>query len=283
MVVLSLFFSFQPCPFLTETPTPKTTTASRQTDMGMLLGLVHEAVEAAGPNDSITWRDVDRHLLERCTHPTAGPMVFKLTEYFRHADISFLVRDSEKREKPHDGWKLFQSAHRLARSTMFTNNNAHKYIRIGNDEQVDMDTRSDFLDYVWGSVIFLEVTANGVTIFRDRWVENMVKDIRIMHGHTWVAGAENHIADTVANIKEWKHLRAQTRGSGGGGGGSDSSSSSVASGEELEARQRRAGGREVKLSKEVVVGIQYVVQYVVAHRLFAKGEHLRGGRKMTEL
>ena len=156
MVVHSNFFSFQPCPFLTETPTPKMTTASRQTDMGMLLGLVHEAVEAAGPNDSITWRDVDRHLLERCTHPTAGPMVFKLTEYFRHADISFLVRDSEKREKPHDGWKLFQYAHRLARSTMFTNNNAHKYIRIGNDEQVDMDTRSDFLDYVWGSVIFLE-------------------------------------------------------------------------------------------------------------------------------
>ena len=111
---------------------------------------------------------------------------------------------------------------------MFTNNNAHKYIRIGNDEQVDMDTRSDFLDYVWGSVIFLEVTANGVTIFRDRC-------------------------------------------------------SSVASGEELEARRRRAGGRKVKLSKEVVVGIQYVVQYVVAHRVFAKGEHLRGGRKMTEL
>ena len=48
----------------------------------------------------------------------------------------------------------------------FTNNNAHKYVRLGCDEQVSMDTRSELMDVVYGKVIFLEVTANGVTIFR---------------------------------------------------------------------------------------------------------------------
>ena len=98
----------------------------------MLLALVHETAKSA-PGE-ITWIDVHNHLLRRCHDSAAGPMVYKITEYFRHADVSFLVRDSEKRVKRHDGWKLFQAAHRLSRSTLFTNNNAHKYIRIGNDE-----------------------------------------------------------------------------------------------------------------------------------------------------
>ena len=91
----------------------------------MLLALVHETAKTKA-SGTITWVDAHEHLLERCRDKSAGPMVFKITEYFRHADISFLVRDSEKREKRHDGWKLFQSAHRLSRSTLFTNNNAHK-------------------------------------------------------------------------------------------------------------------------------------------------------------
>ena len=242
----------------------------------MLLALVHETATSAAPG-GVTWIDVHNHLLDRCRDSVAGPMVYKVTEYFRHADVSFLVRDSEKRVKRHGGWKLFQAAHRLSRSTLFTNNNAHKYIRIGNDEQIDMDTRSDFFDYVWGTVVFLEVTANGHTIFRDRWVENMVKDIRTRHGHTYDIGVGKQLVSTVANMKEWKHLRAQ--GGGGGGGGGASSLSAAASNEELEERRERAGSREVALSKEVVVGIQYAV----AHRLFAKGQLLVGGKKMSAL
>ena len=76
------------------------------------------------------------------------------------------MRDSERRVDPYDGWVMFKAAHRLARSTLFTNNNAHKYVRLGCDEQVSMDTRSELMDVVYGKVIFLEVTANGVTIFR---------------------------------------------------------------------------------------------------------------------
>ena len=88
----------------------------------MLLALVHETATPAVPG-GVTWIDVHNHLLDRCRDPAAGPMVYKVTEYFRHADVSFLVRDSEKRVKRHDGWKLFQAAHRLSRSTLFTNNN----------------------------------------------------------------------------------------------------------------------------------------------------------------
>ena len=241
--------------------------------MGMLLELVHETA-AANEGKTITSLGVHGHLLDRCRHPTAGPMVYKITEYFRHADISFLVRDSEKRELRHDGWKLYKSAHRLTRSTMFTNNNNHKYIRIGNEEQIDMDTRSEFSDYVWGAILYLEVTANGHTIFRDRWVENMVKDIRLRHGHTYDTGVGKQLLHTVAYIKDWKHLRTQASSSGGA-----SSLGAAASSEELAERHDRAGRREVALSQGVVEGIQYAI----AHNLFKKGANLRGGKKMTEL
>ena len=45
----------------------------------MLLALVHETA-TANEGKTITWLDVHEHLLDRCRHPTAGPMVYKITE-----------------------------------------------------------------------------------------------------------------------------------------------------------------------------------------------------------
>lgn len=135
--------------------------------MGVLLALVHECVQEQGNEATeVTWLTVHSHLLSRCREKVNGPFAYKVTEWLRQSDISFLVRDSERRVDPYDGWVMFKAAHRLARSTLFTNNNAHKYVRLGCDEQVSMDTRSELMDVVYGKVIFLEVTANGVTIFR---------------------------------------------------------------------------------------------------------------------
>ena len=99
-----------------------------------------------------------------------GVLKNKLVEYMRHADIGFMARDSERQHDPRDGWDLYRCAQRLALTTLFTTNNAFKYVRLTLDEQYMYETNSELWNAVFGLVIFLSVTALGVRIWRDRWV-----------------------------------------------------------------------------------------------------------------
>ena len=115
--------------------------------MGLLLALVH-ACRIANPTVDLTWVVLHYYLLERCRHPIAGPYVLKLVEYMRHADIGFMVRDSERQHDPRDGWDLYRCAQRLALTTLFTTNNAFKYVRLTLDEQYMYETNSELWTHV---------------------------------------------------------------------------------------------------------------------------------------
>jgi hypothetical protein len=56
--------------------------------MGLLVGLVHSAVESGElETTEPTWRDIHEYLMRRCKEPVAGPVVFLLVNYFRRTDI----------------------------------------------------------------------------------------------------------------------------------------------------------------------------------------------------
>ena len=158
--------------------------------------------DAQGPEAdlSVSATDVVDHMFERAK---SYPIVFAILIEVRYAEVIFMLQQSESTSNIDQ----YISAMKYL-APMFTCAHATKYVPMVADFLVHWFCKSTFEKKVYTEFVFTRKTKNGSTIFPDRFVEWMIRDLRMWCGNSATIHTANILETCALGLNTRKQKRA---------------------------------------------------------------------------
>lgn len=149
--------------------------------------------------EDVSVEEVEQYLLTRAKHHAAA---MDALSSMRGLEILFMIQDSERI----DGHQLFRQARRLL-SLLVTVTHATNYARIITSDELQWHAASSAEQEIVKRFIFSQQTRSGATIWGDRLMEWIVRDIRQQEGKYWSVGKQQSVEHTVATLPNIVKMR----------------------------------------------------------------------------
>lgn len=158
--------------------------------------------DAQGPEAdlSVSATDVVDHMFDRAK---SYPIVFAILIEVRYAEVIFMLQQSESTSNIDQ----YISAMKYL-APMFTCAHATKYVPMVADFLVHWFCKSTFEKKVYTEFVFTRKTKNGSTIFPDRFVEWMMRDLRMWCGNSATIHTANILETCALGLNTRKQKRA---------------------------------------------------------------------------
>ena len=133
------------------------------------------------------------------------PLIMVILLELRYAELTFMLHEAEKKSN----CNLYRTAMKFL-APLFAGTHATKYVSMTVDFFVDWFCASDCDKIIFAKAIFTRKTKNGAKVFSDRFVEWMMRDLRMWLGKK----ANPHTDSLLAKVfggDEVKSESAKTR------------------------------------------------------------------------
>lgn len=167
------------------------------------------ATARAKGSDEVSPVEVADYILERCQEE---PFVFVMLMQLRFYSVIEMIRGAERSGAKGDA-ELYRVAIRYAQ-VLFALTHATSYVRIVAECLVGWECQSDADHKIYDEFLFTRQTANGKTIFADRFVEWIVKDIRFYLGKHAGQNQLERTERVASSLPERKKARVQANRAG---------------------------------------------------------------------
>ena len=132
------------------------------------------------------------------------PLAFCILLELRFAEVVFLLHQCERKNKN----ELFLASMKLL-LPIYASSHAIKYVSMVADFLIDWHCMSDAERIIFAEAVLTRKTKNGCTIFTDRFVEWMMRDMRMWLGKH--AGAHHHklVQQVALSLNERKKRKSE--------------------------------------------------------------------------
>jgi hypothetical protein len=164
-----------------------------------LRGMIEMRKEKNERIDQVKPMDLVEYMLARAKKE---PLAFCILIELRFAEVIFLLYQSEKKSR-HD---LFIASMKFL-LPFYTSSHAVKYVSMISDFLIDWFCSSDAEKIIFSKAILTRKTKNGSSIFSDRFVEWMMRDMRMWLGKHASTHHHNLVEQVAVSLDEMKKAK----------------------------------------------------------------------------